>query len=234
MIVGLALPAPAEPEGRLPHRTAVARQRAAIAEAQSDVIAGLIARPHRIARRFQAIPFFAAEVSAAALEALDANPRVTVIQEDLPERPSLDESAPLIEATAAWANGLDGSGQIVAVIDTGAATTHPMLAGELRAEACFSNDRDCPNGQKTDLDPGAGEPCTYAPQDCYHGTHVSGIAVGDSSDLDGVARGAGLVSINMSLGGAVYSAPCDASEQARKAAIDNLRSVGIPTIRHRV
>jgi len=276
VIVGLALPVPAEPEGRLPHRAAVARQRGAIAGAQSDVIARLTAKPHRILRRFQTIPFFAAEVSATALEALDADPRVTVIQEDLPERPSLDESTPHIEATAAWANGLDGSGQIVAVLDTGADTSHPMLAGKIQAEACFSNDRDCPNSQTTDFGPGAAAPCDYAPQDCFHGTHVSGIAVGNSSDLDGVARGAGLVSIqvfsklkgpfrcgfgnspcaasypsdqiaalehvltlsetlpiasvNMSLGGAVHSAPCDANEQARKAAIDNLRSVGIPTV----
>lgn len=39
-----------------------------------------------------------------------------------------------------------------------------------------------------------------------------------------------IASVNMSLGGGQYTANCDASNQALKAAIDNLRSIGIATV----
>ena len=39
-----------------------------------------------------------------------------------------------------------------------------------------------------------------------------------------------IASVNMSLGGGQYTAHCDASNQALKAAIDNLRSIGIATV----
>lgn len=39
-----------------------------------------------------------------------------------------------------------------------------------------------------------------------------------------------IASVNMSLGGGQYTANCDASNQALKAAIDNLRAVGIATV----
>ena len=38
-----------------------------------------------------------------------------------------------------------------------------------------------------------------------------------------------IAAVNMSLGGALFTEPCDSSEAARKAAIDNLRSVGVAT-----
>lgn len=265
----------AEPEGRLNAR-ARAAQRASIARAQDEALAGLAGSPHRITRRFASIPHLALEVSPAALSALAAHPRIRSVTEDRLERPVLAQSGPRVEANAAWSAGRDGSGQLVAVLDTGSDGSHPMLAGKLAAEACFSGGRDCPNGEQTQIGSGAAAPCDYNADDCAHGTHVAGIAVGDGPSFDGIARGAGLVAIqvfskfngpvncgfsnspcplsylsdqiaglehvlslaaglpiaaaNLSLGGATYSSPCDASETARKAAIDNLRSLGIATV----
>ncbi len=264
------------PEGELPGPASVAAQRAAIAAAQQRVLAGLAGSAHRLIRRYEFIPFLALEVSPAALTALASHGLVVSVAEDVAEPPVLLQSAPLVEASAAWAAGLDGAGQVVAVLDTGVDGSHSMLAGKLVAEACFSDGRDCPNGKKTQAGSGAARPCDYDADGCQHGTHVSGIAVGDGPTLDGIARGAGLIaiqifssfngpvncgfgsspcalsytsdqiagleyvytlrtsfsiaSVNMSLGGSVYPSPCDAGESARKAAIDNLRSVGIATV----
>jgi len=274
VIAGLA--AAFTPEGELRSPASTAAQRAAIAGAQHRVLAGLAGSAHRVTRSFESIPFLALEVSPAALAALSANGLVVSVAEDVAEPPVLLQSAPLVEAAAAWAAGLDGAGQVVAVLDTGVDGTHSMLSGKIVAEACFSDGRDCPNRKKTQIGPGAALPCDYDADGCQHGTHVSGIAVGDGPTLDGVARGAQLLaiqvfssfngaancgfdnspcalsytsdqiaglehvlslrtsfaiaSVNMSLGGATYNTPCDASESARKAAIDNLRSVGIATV----
>jgi len=39
-----------------------------------------------------------------------------------------------------------------------------------------------------------------------------------------------IAAVNMSLGGGLFAANCDGTESLRKAAIDNLRSVGIATV----
>jgi subtilisin family serine protease len=274
VIAGLAVAF--TPEGELPGPASVAAQRAGIAVAQGRVLSGLAGRTHRLTRRFESIPFLALEVSPAALAALESQGLVVSVAEDVAEPPVLLQSAPLVEATPAWAAGLDGTGQVVAVLDTGADGTHSMLSGKIVAEACFSDGRDCPNGKTKQIGPGAAVPCSYDGDGCQHGTHVSGIAVGNGASLDGVARGAQLIpiqvfssfngpvncgfdnspcalsytsdqiaalehvlslhtsfqvaSVNMSLGGAASSSPCDTSESARKSAIDNLRSVGVATV----
>lgn len=173
---------------------------------------------------------------------------------------------------------MEGTGWAVAVLDTGVDKVHPFLTGKVVEEACFSGNSNCPNGSPTQLGPGAGVPCIYAPNGCRHGTHVAGIAAGRGSSFSGVARGADLIAIqvfssftgtnncgtgedpcplsfasdqiaglervftlrtsrqiaaaNMSLGGGKFldQASCDAENVARKAAIDNLRSVGIATV----
>jgi len=280
VLVELALPF--APEGALGPAGRGA-QRSVIAGAQGALAAELAGRPHRIVRAFRSVPALALEVPAAALEVLATSPHVARVLADDLHAPLLDLSAPLVEADQAVALGVDGGGQGIVVVDTGVDGAHPNLAGKVVAEACFASGApgpggDCPNGSGTQSGPGAGTYCTYSTE-CFHGTHVAGIAAGDGPSYDGIARGAGLIAIqvsseitsatdcspspapcprsyesdligaleevydtlrfswpiaavNLSLGGEAWTsqAACDADNAVYKAAIDNLRSVGIATV----
>ena len=61
-------------------------------------------------------------------------------------RPSLEANITLVEADQAWAEGFDGSGWTVAVVDSGVDGTHPMLTRKVVAEACYSSNGNCPAG----------------------------------------------------------------------------------------
>ena len=271
------LDVPVIPEGRLLAPRSRALQRERIAAAQDGLISELAGTAHRTTRRFRSIPFAALEAGPQALSRLERSARVVGVQEDRLARPLLDVSAPLVEADQAAAMGHDGSGQAVVVLDTGVDAGHPNLAGKVVDEACFSSGSDCPNGESFDDGEGSGSYCSYS-ADCFHGTHVAGIAVGSGASYPGVAPGASLIpvqvfsqfsgsvcnpdpspcalswtsdqiaaleyafdtlrplravaSVNMSLGGTAYTdqSLCDAQNAATKAAIDNLRSVGIATV----
>ena len=105
--------------------------------------------------------------------------------------PTLNRSVPQIEADLVHLSGLDGTGIVVAVIDSGIDSVHPFLAGRL------GDGGDCPNGQAMQTGPGAAAACTFAPQACEHGTHVAGIAAGAGSEFSGVAPSAELIAIQV-------------------------------------
>jgi subtilisin family serine protease len=268
-------------EGKLQSAAAVASQRQDIAAMRGAALAELAGTSHRTVREFATIPFVALEVAPDALSTLEASPNVVGVEEDRLESVALSQSVPLIGADQAWAAGFDGTGIVVAILDTGVDNTHPFLSGKVVEEACYSSNGNCPNGLTSQTGPGAGVPCTYAPDGCSHGTHVAGIATGSGASagvsFSGVAKGAGIIAVqvfsrftgstctgegedpcaktfisdqiaglervfvlrtthsiaavNMSLGGSTkFTSPCDSSEAMRKAAIDNLRSVGIVTV----
>ena len=54
------------------------------------------------------------------------------------ERAQLASSVPSIDVSEAWTKGFDGRDTTIAVIDGGFRTSHPMLAGKVVDEACFS------------------------------------------------------------------------------------------------
>jgi subtilisin family serine protease len=192
----VTLDAAAPPEaGR---ETAAARKsrRDRIAQRGDAALRRVGARPHHRVRAFTDLPLVALDVDAAELATLAAAPEVVAIELDRLHRPSLDDSVPNMGADLTNAASIDGSGVVIGVLDTGVDTSHPAFAGRIVAEACFSALGSCPNGLTAMIGPGAGVPCTYE-TGCFHGTHVAGIALGQTTPHDGVARGASLVAVQV-------------------------------------
>lgn len=134
-------------------------------------------------RRYAAINMLAAEVPASAIETLAAEPAVAEINLVEQRSPQLHVSVPSLGAPTFWSAGYTGSGESVAVLDTGARTSHPAFAGlhmvnrvfldSGRWNRCFADDATSPEDRQG------------------HGTHVAGIVAGRALPYLGVARGLG-------------------------------------------
>ena len=174
---------------------------AAAIDAGSDVVEQALAPSNgRVVRRYDTFPVVAVDASPTALAQLTSSPAVAEVIPDTPMKPADDQSTPLVGATAIQGTGYTGAGQAIAVLDTGIDKTHPFLAGKVVDEACYSATPTCPNGTDTQEGAGAGVPCTFAPTECRHGTHVAGIAAGGpdaSATFQGIAPGAKLVSVQV-------------------------------------
>ncbi|MCF8879538.1 S8 family serine peptidase [Hyphobacterium sp. SN044] len=172
----------------------------------------------RIAREFRYTPVLAMELSRDEIARLSQDAGVRRIEADELSRPILDQSVPLIGATALHNGGNTGAGVAVAILDTGVDHEHPMFAGRITGSACFSTTSSgstslCPAGAGSDTTTaGAGDNCeeytdnnTIGAEGCSHGTHVAGIAAGgsftDQGDasrtLRGVAPGANIVAVQV-------------------------------------
>src|SRR2546427_2570888 len=71
-----------QPEGNLQTTTAVLQQRQEIAAAQTETVAALAGKHHRITQQFRTIPFVAMEVAEDTLSALASAGRVLQVVED--------------------------------------------------------------------------------------------------------------------------------------------------------
>jgi subtilisin len=192
------------PEPMLPPQ-AVEAQRRAIERAAARAVSALNAGNHRVARRYQTSPHLALEVTSAGLAALEASAAVVRVMDDALLTPVLADSIGMIQVDQAWAAGFDGTGTAIAVLDTGVDASHPFFAGRVVQEACFSTTSPglsqsyCPNGQDEQAGPGAAAPCGLG--DCFHGTHVAGIAAGSGlsagQTFSGVARGAKIIPVQV-------------------------------------
>ena len=187
--------APLAPESALAP-VAVATQRATILAAQNAVLGRLVGTDHRLVHQYTTVPYVALEIGPDALSQLEgAVFDVVRVAEDRVLTPHLPESVPLIEGDQAWARGFDGTGTVIAVIDTGVETNHIFVRNKIADEGCFSTGTWalCPHGQPQETGPGSGVICVF-PSICFHATHVAGIAAGNGPNaamyFSGVAPGA--------------------------------------------
>jgi len=173
------------------------RRRVAIRSARRRLEGALGETAWRMTHSYDNIPYVAMEIGPAALRRLQSTNQVTAIFEDRLERVLLEESGPIVQADQARANGYDGAGWTVAVLDTGVDSAHPFLTGKVVAEACFSANGSCPAGGTEETGPGSGAPCDFASNACLHGTHVAGVVAGEGQNIDGIAPGATVIAIQV-------------------------------------
>lgn len=187
----------------------LARRRRSIDFARTSTRATLLNLPHRVIHEFQDFPYMALSLTPSGLQALESlRGVVTEVFEDQLHAPLLAESVPLVQADQAWNGGfqglgLDGTGTVIAIIDTGVDKNHSFLSGKVVSEACFSSNEVtlsatsvCPGGAETSTAAGSGVNC--AANGCDHGTHVAGIAAGGAtSGFAGVAPGASILAIQV-------------------------------------
>ncbi len=165
----------------------------------------------RALRRMEISPSFAINATAAEIEALANDNRVTQIRIDGLNKPLLIQSVPLIGMTNAYSTyGATGANWAVAVLDTGVAKTHEFITGKVIAEACYSTTTGtygfggsqavCTSGSTA---AGSGVNCNISVYGCEHGTHVAGIAAGFNTSVtsgeptNGVAKSASIIAIQV-------------------------------------
>ena len=141
VIVELNLPSAHEPEANLPDAVAVVTQRQSISSRVAQALAKLPPGSGRVLRRFLTVPYVALEVTPegrAALYGLGSD--ILRVFDDELLFPTLLESVPLVEADQAWAAGYDGTGSVIAVLDTGVDGSHPALTGKVTFTAKIATD----------------------------------------------------------------------------------------------
>ena len=199
------------PEGDLSKPSATT-QRQEIAAVQSAVLASLPRLASKPAgsehRRYASIPFMALTVKPEELDALSRNPDVISIKPDELMKLNLINSVPYIGGERAFAQGYTGTGQTIAILDSGVDKNHQFLTGKVVSEACYSTTDNalssqslCPGGAPSSTATGSGINCTVNAE-CNHGTHVAGIAAGkaytyNGQPISGVAKDASLIAIQV-------------------------------------
>ncbi|HCY62413.1 MAG TPA: peptidase S8 and S53 subtilisin kexin sedolisin [Oxalobacteraceae bacterium] len=197
----VTLRTPAQPEHQL--KTAqIQSQRKNLIAAQDAFLKRITKLGGVAHKRFDTLPYVVINADSSALAHLLAHATdVASIQEDALLQQSLAESVPLIGSDKAWTAGATGTGQTVAIIDTGVDSTHPFLAGKVVAEACYSTNSYysskslCTNGASSQTGAGAAKNCSLS--GCEHGTHVAGIAAGLGSSFSGVAKNTNIMAVQV-------------------------------------
>ncbi len=129
-----------------------------------------------VKRRFRLVDAIAAEIPVPRLTEIAAEPFVARIELDEEVTAFADVGA--LGVDGLYADGYDGSGVVVAVVDTGVDLDHPTLPN-LAAGYDFVND---------DADPD---------DDHGHGTHVAGIVGAQDAEYPGVAPGVVLLPVKV-------------------------------------
>ncbi len=190
-----------QPEGNLTESERGDQQRKIKTEQENFLNRHAAKRVDKV-KKFDFIPFLAFEADADALQQMQADERIETIEEDELAAPTLAESTTLVGATNAWTASFSGSGQAIAVLDSGVDKNHGFLSGKIVSEACYSSTFSdatsvCPGGVTDSIEAGAGVNCASTTSNCAHGTHVAGIAAGKGSSFSGVAKDAKIIAMQV-------------------------------------
>ena len=195
------------PEGALATTAAQNAQRSEISTARLAVLRTLRSTPNAVSQvsaAYETIPFMGMAVNASARRALENNPNVISVQDSEYYYKSTTSAFNVTGVYDTWNAGIDGDGQVIAILDTGVDFTHPALSGKNVAEACFSYTGSgtysiCPNNANTQYGTGASAPTNCFSDYCHHGTHVAATAAGN--DVGGHGSYSGGVAINANIVG---------------------------------
>ena len=136
---------------------------AAVEASASDVLSAVPESEFELDHQYQAVPALAGDVTEDGVAALVVQPGVVHVALDRELQIDLAEATALIRADDARnILGATGEGVVVAVLDTGIDTDHPLLSDDINHQECFLS-VPCPGGGNVAED-GHG-----------HGSHVSGI-----------------------------------------------------------
>ena len=183
------------------------RQVDSISARQQEVLAQL--DDPRYVRRSETTPFLYMNATPEDLRRLLQMPAISMIREEIDARPMLNSSVGHINAQRLWGGGNRGDGHYIAVLDTGLRYAHRAFSGAFGFAACFSFNLPsigwhslCPDGESSSRRWDAGADCDTNEHGerisgCGHGTHVSGIAMGDRPNRRGVAPEADVIPINV-------------------------------------
>ncbi|MBL8165904.1 MAG: hypothetical protein JNJ61_28220, partial [Anaerolineae bacterium] len=117
----------------VPMLTAAAAQaqEQSIRQAQTALLGTLSGYDVNSVTTFQLFPYMTLTVDPAGLQALLSSPQVSAVSEEKQLTLFMENSIALTGANEAWKLGYDGTGQAVAIIDSGVDRNHWFLAGRV-------------------------------------------------------------------------------------------------------
>ncbi|WP_454851861.1 choice-of-anchor P family protein [Promicromonospora soli] len=156
----------------------------------------------RVTTVFDLYPLVTVTADAEAIEELAQSPDVVRVHPNEFHAPTVDTSVPVINGDDLHMRGIVGTGQAVAILDTGIDAAHEFFGDRVAAEACFSGGGGgaslCGNGENSQVGPGAAQ-CDD--ELCDHGSHVAGIAAGaaagGNAQVNGVAPAADIIAVQV-------------------------------------